>query len=36
VAEETEARCPVFNLIKDAGVDLEVVWIRRAGTRRSD
>lgn len=27
VVEETEARCPVFNLIKDAGVNLEVRWI---------
>lgn len=29
VVEETEARCPVFNLISDAGVNLEVVWLRR-------
>ncbi|MDE0520522.1 MAG: OsmC family protein [Boseongicola sp.] len=29
--EETEARCPVFNLIKDAGVRIETVWIRNAG-----
>ncbi|MDH3293843.1 MAG: OsmC family protein [Acidimicrobiia bacterium] len=29
VVEETEARCPVFNLIRDAGVNLEVSWIRR-------
>ena len=28
VVEETEARCPVFNLIKDAGVKLECLWIR--------
>ena len=28
VVEETEARCPVFNLIKDAGVELECLWIR--------
>lgn len=27
VVEETEARCPVFNLIKDAGVKLQVRWI---------
>lgn len=27
--EETEARCPVFNLINDAGVKLEVRWIRQ-------
>lgn len=31
VVEETEARCPVFNLIKDAGVRIEMVWIRDAG-----
>lgn len=30
VVEETEARCPVYNLIKDAGVRLEMVWIKRA------
>ncbi len=29
VVEETEARCPVFNLISDAGVDLEVRWVLR-------
>lgn len=28
VVEETERRCPVFNLISDAGVKLEVLWIR--------
>lgn len=28
VAEETEARCPVFNLISDAGVNVETLWIR--------
>lgn len=28
VVEETEARCPVFNLLKDAGVNLEMRWIR--------
>lgn len=27
--EETERRCPVFNLITDAGVRTEMVWIRR-------
>lgn len=31
VVEETEARCPVFNLISDAGVRLEMLWIRDAG-----
>ena len=29
VVEETEARCPVYNLIKDAGVKVETVWIRK-------
>jgi uncharacterized OsmC-like protein len=29
VVAETEARCPVFNLIRDAGVKTEMVWIRR-------
>ena len=29
VVEETEARCPVFNLINDAGVNLEVRWVLR-------
>ncbi len=28
VVEETEARCPVFNLINDAGVTVDVRWIR--------
>jgi putative redox protein len=28
VVEETEARCPVFNLISDARVNLESLWIR--------
>lgn len=27
VTDETEARCPVFNLIKDAGVKVQFVWI---------
>ena len=30
VVEETEARCPVFNLIKDAGVRINIVWIRQS------
>ena len=30
VVEETEARCPVYNLVKDAGVRIDMVWIRRA------
>ncbi len=29
VVEETERRCPVFNLLVDAGVNLEVLWIRQ-------
>lgn len=28
VVEETEARCPVFNLIRDAGVKTEMRWVR--------
>ena len=34
VVEETERRCPVFNLLQDAGVRLEMHWIRapRAAT----
>ncbi len=29
VVEETEARCPVFNLVSDAGVNLEMTWVRQ-------
>ncbi len=29
VVEETETRCPVFNLVSDAGVKTEMRWIRR-------
>ncbi len=29
VVSETEARCPVFNLIRDAGVKLECLWMRK-------
>ena len=29
VVEETERRCPVFNLLTDAGVELEMRWVRR-------
>ena len=29
VVEETEARCPVFNLINDAGVNTEMLWVRK-------
>lgn len=28
IVEETEARCPVFNLVSDAGVRVEMLWIR--------
>ncbi len=27
VVEETERRCPVFNLVTDAGVKTEMLWI---------
>lgn len=30
VVEETERRCPVYNLLSDAGVNAEMVWIRRS------
>jgi uncharacterized OsmC-like protein len=30
VVEETEARCPVFNLLKDAQVKVETIWVRKA------
>jgi uncharacterized OsmC-like protein len=29
VVEETEARCPVFNLLTDAGVKMKVRWVRQ-------
>jgi len=32
IVEETETRCPVFNLIKDAGVRTEMRWIRKLPT----
>ncbi len=32
VVEETEARCPVFNLIRDANLRIQMVWIRVAVT----
>lgn len=31
VVEETEARCPVFNLLRDARVDLQMEWVRDSG-----
>ena len=30
VVEETEARCPVYNLMIDAGVNIETLWVARA------
>lgn len=30
VVEETEARCPVYNLVADAGVKMEMRWVRQA------
>ena len=30
VVEETERRCPVFNLLQDAKVNVEMLWVRRA------
>ena len=30
VVEETERRCPVFNLVADAGVRCEMRWVRRS------
>ena len=30
VVHETERRCPVFNLLSDAGVELEMQWVRRS------
>ena len=29
MVEETERRCPVYNLVMDAGVKTEMLWIRR-------
>ncbi len=29
VVQETEARCPVFNLLTDAGVNMKVRWARQ-------
>ena len=29
VVEETEKRCPVFNLVVDAGVKTQMLWIRQ-------
>ncbi len=32
IVEETEARCPVFNLLHDAGVNMKVRWVRQPAT----
>lgn len=29
VVEETEVRCPVFNLFKDAQINVEMLWVRK-------
>lgn len=29
VVEETEKRCPVYNLVIDAGVNAEMTWVRK-------
>jgi uncharacterized OsmC-like protein len=34
VVEETERRCPVFNLVTDAGVRCEMRWVHRARDAR--
>jgi hypothetical protein len=31
VIEETEARCPVMNLLLDAKVNLRIEWLRGSG-----
>jgi uncharacterized OsmC-like protein len=36
VIEETEARCPVMNLLLDARVDLQVEWLRDEGGNREE
>ncbi len=35
VVKETEARCPVFNLINDAKVRVEMLWVRRPNSERA-
>ncbi len=35
VIEETEARCPVMNLLVDAKVDLRIEWVRDDGGTRN-
>ena len=35
VVAETERRCPVFNLLRDAGVGLEMHWLRAPKNRSS-
>jgi uncharacterized OsmC-like protein len=31
VVEETEARCPVFNLLRDASVAVDMLWVAEPG-----
>jgi uncharacterized OsmC-like protein len=33
LVEETERRCPVYNLISDAGVKVETLWVRQKGPK---
>ncbi|MEE9590486.1 MAG: OsmC family protein [Hyphomicrobiaceae bacterium] len=35
VVKETEARCPLFNLINDAKVRVEIRWVRRPNGARA-
>ena len=35
VVEETEARCPVYNLLNDAGVDVKCNWVKTMKNNRS-
>lgn len=36
VVEETERRCPVYNLISDAGVKAEMLWLRQPSDERTE
>lgn len=36
VVEETERRCPVYNLLRDAGVRVEMVWVRGTGADETE
>jgi uncharacterized OsmC-like protein len=35
IVEETERRCPVFNLIRDAGVRADISWLRSVSSAGS-